>query len=512
MATTRRRCAAVLFVLGLLLAICTSGWASPVKLTIVHVNDVHGYLLPFDFQGELRGGMPQIMTVIEEIEASSPNMLFLAGGDMIAGANDAYMRDHVAGGYWGFRGVLDFRVMNRMGFDAMVLGNHEFDYGKRWLTRLLEEADFAVLSANAVHQDIPSVTGRDGELLVPPYEIFSVGGLRVAVIGLSTGSSLRTRQVKVLNAKETLMNLLPEIEADLVVVLSHLGLSGDQKLAGELPLGAVDVIVGGHSHSLTEEALFEGETIIVQSGKWGMNVGVLDLLVEDGDVVEWSFRVIPIDERIPAHEGIAAYIESQLVLGEVAGGTFWSSREQPSSLGRLTTDAMVWLTDADAALAMSHLTLGIWDEGPLSTVDFFETFWPYRSGVNGPQKDLDEQQLISLVERSPDRPLWSLVFNSDRLESIVLLELTGSEIAQLLADNDQRNGTDYYLQYSGDVLVGGDLDADRIYRVAVNLTLALETRYGLFEKRDSFEFLETEVFEAAMEYIKQHGVVTPHDL
>lgn len=494
-----------LLTLSLVLLLSLQVTAAPTRLTIAHVNDVHGFLLPLEYEGEVRGGAPQLLALIEEIRLDNPNTLLLAGGDMITGSGDQY-RVQWKQSTQGFRGILDLKVMNIMGFDAMVLGNHEFDHGKRWLTRLLSIPEFPILSANVVHRDLPPVGERDGSLLVSPYVIFEFEGLSVAVVGLTTSAHMQSAQVRVVDAKQALLEILPEVHArsDLVVVLSHLGMKADRELASALP-GEIDVIIGGHSHTITPEPRFEGDTLIVQTGEYGINLGVLDLYVENGEVVDSQYCLVPIVENMPINEELQDFIEQSLILGEVSGAPLTWSNEERCPLGTLMADAMRWYTGTDFALVMSGVAEGTLPEGLLTAEEFFKVFWPYRARTMGPEKDLDEGQLMMLVDNSPGMPLWALVSNSDKLESIVVLELTAIELSELLAKGEAWHGTEYFLQVSSDLKAAGDLgESDRIYRVAVNLGLALaDGEYGLYAKSESFEITKVEVFEAVIHYVEE---------
>jgi 5'-nucleotidase/UDP-sugar diphosphatase len=183
----------------------------------------------------------------------------------------------------------DFKIMNLLGYDAMVLGNHEFDKPREVLMKQREWAEFPVLSANVVKKDT-------GETLVDPYVIKKFDGLRVAVFGLTTEETpilvvpgnvgdLEFRS-PIATAKEIVRQLRKE--ADLVIALTHLGFceesgaicraAGDFRLAGEVP--GIDVIVGGHSHTEVTNPKVIGNTLIVQAGEWSKYLGRLDLTID----------------------------------------------------------------------------------------------------------------------------------------------------------------------------------------------------------------------------------------
>jgi 5'-nucleotidase/UDP-sugar diphosphatase len=180
--------------------------------------------------------------------------------------------------------------MNAMGFDVMVAGNHEFDFGQEVLKKRIAEANFPVLGAN-VH----------GFPALKPFIIKEVGGIKVGIIGvvtLETASADNPGNVAGLTfapAAATVEKYLAPLKSqvDLVVVLSHLGYQADRQLAEALP--DIDVIVGGHSHTKLLEPVKVGGAIIAHAYEHARMLGVLDLTVNDGKVTAYSGRLEAID-------------------------------------------------------------------------------------------------------------------------------------------------------------------------------------------------------------------------
>jgi 2',3'-cyclic-nucleotide 2'-phosphodiesterase (5'-nucleotidase family) len=242
-----------------------------------------------------------------------------------------------------------------MGFDALVLGNHEFDFGQEVLKQRLSEAAFPVLGAN--------VEGLSG---IRPYIQKEIGDWKVLIVGVVTEDTpLMTHPANVgglifLPPEEALQRLAPEIRAwaDLVVVLSHLGLPADRRLAQRVP--GFHVIVGGHSHTRIEHPLLVNGTWIVQAWEHGKALGCLDLRRVDGKVALAGGRLIDIGpEKIAAPE-IAALVETygrrvQAALDEVIGEALIDldgrgAREGETNLGNLLTDMLRWETGAETAV------------------------------------------------------------------------------------------------------------------------------------------------------------------
>ncbi len=333
---------------GILLAVAlaaTAAGAAPLR--ILHINDFHGFAKPYTPYGatEPQGGAAYLAGDIKKLRRERPTLV-LAAGDMIQGNNLANL----------FQGRSVIEILNAMGLDAMVVGNHEFDFGQQVLQARITEARFPVLGAN--------VEGLPG---LRPYVIESVGGLKVAVIGVVTPDTTTTahpRNVAGLrfeSPETTLQKYLPELKprADLVVVLSHLGYERDRELAGHV--AGIDVIVGGHSHTRLNEPVRVGETLIVQAWEHGKALGVLDLEVTGGKVTQADGRL----EEIKPQPGradlaVAALVAkySRLVDRKLARPAGVAAveldgqgvRRRETNLGNLVADIVRQTAGAQAAL------------------------------------------------------------------------------------------------------------------------------------------------------------------
>ncbi len=163
----RLRLNVALLVTLLVVAMAVPAMAADGKFTIVHVNDVHGHIEPFTRDNAEVGALAKVAVYVEELRKENPNILLLSAGDMIHGTNVVNL----------FGGLPMVEIMNHMGFDAMALGNHEFNYGQEQLLTLAKAAKFPFLSANVIRDD--------GTVFINDYNIFEVGGVKVGVFGLS---------------------------------------------------------------------------------------------------------------------------------------------------------------------------------------------------------------------------------------------------------------------------------------------------------------------------------------
>ena len=231
----------------------------PVHLTIVHTNDLHGHI----------ENAAAMTAVVRDVRAKNPNTLFLDAGDCITGTPVSSV----------FLGEPVFEVMTLMGYDAGIIGNHEFDHGWQQIAKLRALAGHPLLCANAWDPDGKSFGDE-------PYHVFTAGGVRIGVIGLVTEdmSTLTTTAnwagCKVEPPLAAAKRLVPEVRklCDVVVLVTHVGVEVDAAIAGAVP--GIDVIVGGHSHTELKEPIMVacGDRMVpvVQAFRYGERVGVLD--------------------------------------------------------------------------------------------------------------------------------------------------------------------------------------------------------------------------------------------
>ncbi len=244
------------------------------ELTILHINDTHSHIDPQrsgEYKG--RGGVIEQAAYIDGVRAEEgkKNVLLLHAGDY--GQGTSYFTE--------LNGNIEIDVMNSMKFDVSCLGNHEFDNGIEELARRLRNLKNDVVCANY------DFTGTAIEGLVKPYVIVRKAGKKIGVIGLLTDVKrvVDKEIAKQLDYQEPapivneLAAYLKDVKGcDMVLCLSHLGYTEDRELASQVK--NVDLIVGGHSHTLlrkkqVEKDLDGEDVVIVQNWKWGLNLGHL---------------------------------------------------------------------------------------------------------------------------------------------------------------------------------------------------------------------------------------------
>jgi 5'-nucleotidase len=268
----------------------------PVKVTLLHTNDVHSRIDPFP-AGSGRnagraGAVPRarlIESIRDELAAEGqPRPLLLDAGDVFQGTPYFNL----------YRGEVDFQVMSWLGYDVMTVGNHDFDAGLERLAEVTRRyAVFDIVSANY------DFSGTVMEPCVQPWVVRDVGPVRVGIFGLGVKleglvpAGLRPGVVyrdPRRAAREWCRYLRYEQRCDLIVCLSHLGNEGwdgepgDQQLAREI--GDIDLIIGGHSHTFMDRPTRiqheQRETLVHQVGFAGINLGRVEFRMKDGQVLE----------------------------------------------------------------------------------------------------------------------------------------------------------------------------------------------------------------------------------
>ncbi|NLI83504.1 MAG: bifunctional metallophosphatase/5'-nucleotidase [Deltaproteobacteria bacterium] len=380
---------------------------TPVELTILHMNDTHGHLLPF-VEKNLSADRPvsgaaHYAALIEAERALNPDgTLLLSGGDMFQGTPISNL----------FRGKPMLEVMNRLDFDAMVLGNHEFDWGQETLREMIAQATFPFLSANVVDKDLSFFPDTR------PYVFVTRKDITVGIIGVTTPETRVTTKpshvenLQFLDPSQVLSSMVEGVKqqgAHLVVVLSHLGLDADMELAAKVP--GIDVIVGGHSHTAVTAPVRVGRTLVVQAGYYGIYVGVLKLLVDPdsheivGSSQENVLRTVYAVPAAPLDEAVSKMVntyndkvkdEFSRKVGETLVDLVRKPYEE-SNFGNVICDAFLEASGAGIALQNGGGIRADILKGPI-TMEGVYTALPFDNLLV--TMDLKGQRILDLLEKS----------------------------------------------------------------------------------------------------------------
>jgi len=345
------------------LALSAGAATAEYSLTILHTNDFHDRFEPIskydsgcsaedNDAGECFGGVARMVTAVTEARARSNNVILVDGGDQFQGTLF----------YTYYKGAMTAEFMNQLGYDAMTVGNHEFDDGPEVLRGLIDAVDFPVLMSNA------DISGE--ELLSGAIEkstIIERGGERIGLIGLTPQNTNELASpgpnVIFTAPAEAVQAEVDRLEAEgvnKIIVLSHSGYNVDIAIAQATT--GVDVIVGGHSHTLLgdfEDAAgpyptMVGDTAIVQARSYGKYLGELNVTFDDdGVITEASGAPVTIDgtvsEDAAAKERVAELaipleeIRNRVVAetADVLTGDRTICRVMECSMGNLIADAML---------------------------------------------------------------------------------------------------------------------------------------------------------------------------
>ncbi len=250
------------------------------KLTIMHTNDVHGAYGAYDAKQDATtdGGAARQMTVINQIRAEGGNSILLDGGDRFTGT--------LFHQQW--RGEEASRIMNTMKYDAMTVGNHEFDNGDTTLAKFVDALQFPIVTSDVTF-------GADLKDKIKPYTVLEVGGQKIGVIGLTPpDTAILSSPGPDVKFNSDLVGIVQPIVDDLtaqginkIILLTHIGLLVDEDLATKV--SNVDLIVGGHSHSLLSNSYVgaEGTYPVVAKDKDGKNV----YIVQAGSSLKYMGRL-----------------------------------------------------------------------------------------------------------------------------------------------------------------------------------------------------------------------------
>lgn len=327
-------------VLLMMLALLTHVWAggavvapataARTHITIMATTDLHGNILPVDYYTNKADnrGLAKVATIIKQARKDDPNLLLLDSGDTIQGTPLVYYHNKKN------NAPPDPMMlsMNALKYDAMTVGNHEYNFGLQVLNKARGEAKFPWLSANTYKK------GTD-ETAYDPYIVKDVNGVRVGILGLTTPgipnwenvpnyAGLEFRDPRS-EAKKWVSVLREKERVDVVVVAMHMGLEEDlrtgEKNPGQVPneneaiqiaeqVPGIDVILMGHTHREVPSLIING-VLLTQANYWGRHVARVDMYLQKDNTGRWrmaakSARTIPTDDKVEADAEISKLVES----------------------------------------------------------------------------------------------------------------------------------------------------------------------------------------------------------
>jgi 5'-nucleotidase / UDP-sugar diphosphatase len=355
------------------------------KFTILHSNDMHGDFLAEQAAGcgRLVGGLPLLSGYINKVRAEEKNVLYVISGDMVQGSiidSD-------------FKGTSTMQIMNYLAPDVVALGNHEVDYGLPHLLFLEKIANFPIVNANLYIKPFE-------KRMMRPYHIINLDGFDILFTGILTEKTMDSIQLDELigtfvSVEEAgrevgkICDAFKTHDIELTVLLTHIGFESDKELAAMLqPEWGVDLIIGGHSHTILSEPARVNDVLIVQAGTGTDQIGRFDVVVDDdtNSIVDWTWQLIPIDEHIAEPDlRMAEFIESfktvvdrkySVIITKFAEKLTHPLREKESTLGNLLADALAEGTQSDVVL-LGAGSVRVKEMGPAVSLMDFTSCFPY---------------------------------------------------------------------------------------------------------------------------------------
>lgn len=359
------------------------------KFTILHSNDMHGDFLEEAQlgKGKLIGGLALLSGYINKVRKTEKNVFFVISGDMVQGS----LIDSE------YKGISTMEIMNYLAPDVVALGNHEFDYGLPHLLFLEKMANFPIVNANLYIK-------KYNKRLMKPYIILNKDGFDFLFTGIITEKVIDSiKNDKLIGSFITLGEASHEVgkitnayknnDIDLTILLTHIGFESDIALAKILkPEYGVDLIIGGHSHTILDKPKKVNNILIAQSGVGTNQIGRFDIEVDDdtNKIVNYRWKLIPISNKIAKPDKkLVEYISSfkkevdrkyNTIVTKFAQKTTHPKREIETSLGNLFADAFAENAETDIMLLGSG-SIRVKELGPLVTLGNLKEAFPYDDSI-----------------------------------------------------------------------------------------------------------------------------------
>ena len=316
------------------------------KLTILHSNDLHGDFLAKEIDDSLLGGVSMLSGYVSKVRREEENVVYAIAGDMFRGS----LIDSE------YKGISTIEIMNMIAPDVVTLGNHEVDYGIAHLLFLEKCAMFPIINANLY-------LTTNNVRLFDSHIILEIDGMNVLFIGVLTEEVMAQAKLEkligsIVNVEEAarevgkICDSYRNVDIDFTVLLTHIGIEADKELAAMLdPRWGVDIIIGGHSHTLLEKPVEVAGIPIVQAASGTAQIGRFDIMVDTdlNSIDSYEWQLIPINsENCPRDTQLEEIIlkyknetdeKYNRLLTRLADRYTHPQRNTETSLGKLFADA-----------------------------------------------------------------------------------------------------------------------------------------------------------------------------
>jgi 5'-nucleotidase len=392
----------------LLIGLCSAAKTQIDTISILHVNDTHSCLSSLgprnpSLEGT-QGGISRAATVIGMTKMTEQNVLTLHGGDVFIG--DFFFNKYF--------GVAEFQLMNLLGFDAMAVGNHEFDLTPAILDTALRNsfqpgAGFPLVSSNLILED-PTVQPLKDYIF--PFTIKQFGNAKIGLFSLLTPETNYFSQPDsavinddIAGTALSMIDTLNSLGCNLIICLSHLGILYDQDIAANIP--GINIIISAHDHLRTDQPIevtdpIGGTTYIVQADAFYKCIGKMKIAVTQTGMELIDYTLINLDETIPEETSIKAVVDGLISDIENTWGPVYNQQiglataffeevatnlgengPHDTPVGNLVTDAYRWKTGTEIGITVGGSTAHPIYEGPLVAADAFRVVGYGFNEVNG---------------------------------------------------------------------------------------------------------------------------------
>ena len=424
------------------------------KFTILHSNDMHGDFLSEKIASkgglskELIGGLALLSGYINKVREEEKNVLYVISGDMLQGS----LIDTE------YKGISTIEIINYLAPDVVSLGNHEFDYGLPHLLFLEKMANFPIVNANLYIK-------KYNRRLMQPYKILTKDGFQILFTGIITEKVIDSiAQDKLISSFITLEEASREVgkicnaykndDIDLTILLTHIGIDSDLELAKILhPDWGVDMIIGGHSHTIMKHPEQVNNILIAQAGTGTNQIGRFDIVVEDdtNSIVDFKWRSVKIDNRIAKPDqrlkGFISSFKSKVdqkynaIVGKLAVQLTHPKREIETSLGNLFADAFAQSAACDVMLTGSG-SIRSKSLGPVVTLQDLKSCFPYddsltRFSITGSQLKKIFSHFMRIENRDGEGENYQVNAGIKAVYNDSKAELESLQINQIDVENDQ---------------------------------------------------------------------------
>jgi 5'-nucleotidase len=416
------------------------------KFTILHSNDMHGDFLAEirGAEGKLIGGLALLSGYINQVRRTEENVLYVISGDMVQGS----LIDSE------YKGISTIEIMNYLSPDVVSLGNHEFDYGLPHLLFLEKMANFPIVNANLYIKQY-------NKRLMQPFLILRKAGFDILFTGIITEKVMDSiKQDKLIGSFVTLEEASREVgkitnaykndDIDLTILLTHIGYESDRELASLLrEEWGVDIIIGGHSHTILDKPGAVNNVLIAQAGVGTDQIGRFDIVVDDdtNSIIEHKWQLIPIDDNLAEPDKkLQEFIDSfkeevdrkyNTIICKLAQEHTHPKREEETSLGNLLADAFAEVAESDIMLVGSG-SIRSKTLGPLVTLRDLLTCFPYddtltRYNITGDKVKTVFNYMMRPSNRNSEGECYQVnskvkATYSDVKSNLVSLKIDGEEI------------------------------------------------------------------------------------